>query len=131
LHAEAAKDDRVSERARRAVEVASIVVIGLAILAFGWALLQNLARFRVASAVALGIVAMAQAFALRRDFAEEGRSDRVRSTRDVALMTAILIALTYVISPQRWAIGACIATLEFAIVFELLAWFAPAPPERP
>lgn len=128
MHADAAKDEGVSERAARAVEVASIVVIGLAILAFGWALLQNLARFRVASSVVLGIVAMAQALALRRSFAG-GQSDRVRSTRDVALMTAILIAFTYVLSPQRWAIGACVATLEFAIVFELLARFVPPPPD--
>jgi hypothetical protein len=126
-----AKDGRVSERAARAIEIASIVVIGLAILTFGWALLQNLARFRVASAVALGIVALAQAFALRQGVALTGGSARIRSTRDVALMAGILIALTYVLSPQRWAIGACVTTLEFAIVLELLARFAPAPPGAP
>lgn len=118
----------MSDRAARAIEGASIILIGLAVLFFGWALLQNLAHFRAASGVALAVVAIAQAFALTRNRGAAAGPARLRSTRDVAFMATALLALTYVLAPQRWAIGACVATLEFAIVIELLTRFAPAPP---
>jgi hypothetical protein len=117
----------VSDRAARAVEIASIVVIGLAVLLAGWPLLENLARYRVPSVALLLVLAGAQAFALRRNAAAGGSASRIRATRDVAFVGAILVALAFVLSPHRWAIGASVSLVEFAIVLELLARFAPSP----
>ena len=52
----------------------------------------------------------------------------MRATRDVAFLAAIAFALVEVLAPARWAIGACISAVLFAIVLELLARLAPAPP---
>jgi len=118
----------MSERIGRAVEVASIVVIGVCILVFGWALLQNVARFHLLSAVLLVLIAGLQLAAFRRNFALGGPSARVRATRDLAFFGAACLALVEVLFAQRWAIGACISLVEFALILELFARFAPAPP---
>jgi len=118
----------MSERLGRAVEVASIVVIGCCILVFGWALLQNVARLRVPSSLVLLVLAVLQLVALRRNFAAGGPLARVRATRDLAFFGAACFALVEVLAAQRWAIGACISLVEFALILELLARLAPAPP---
>jgi hypothetical protein len=123
-----AKVGAVSERTAGVVEVASILVIGIVVLVAGWTLLENLARFRLASGAMLVVLAGAQVAALRRDFKAPGDGTRLRVTRDLAFVGATLIALAYVLVPQRWAVGASISMLEFAIVLELLTRLAPAPP---
>jgi hypothetical protein len=118
----------VGDRLGRAVEVASVVLIGCSILLFGWPLLQNLARFRLASSLVLGLLGMLQLAALRRNVAAGGPAAGVRATRDLAFLAAIAFALVEVLAPARWAIGACISAVLFAIVLELLARLTPAPP---
>ncbi len=125
-----AKDGRVSERTGRVVENVSIVVIGLAVLFYGWALVTNLARFPVAAGIALVVVGVLQSGAIRRNLAGGGPAARIRATRDVAFVAAIALALTYVLWPVRWAIGACLAATEFAIALELLARFSPSVAEE-
>jgi hypothetical protein len=125
-----AKDARVGERTGQIVETVSIVVIGLAVLFYGWALIANLARFRVPAIFALLVVLMLQTGAIRRNLAEGGHAARIRSTRDVAFVAAIVLALIDVLWPVRWAVGACVAATEFAIVLELLARFTPHPPAQ-
>lgn len=115
------------ERTAGIVETASIVVIGLAVLFYGWALIANLARFPVPAVVALLVVGVLQAGAIRRNLALGGHAARIRATRDVAFVTAIVLALIVVLWPVRWAVGACVAATEFAIVLELLARFTPDP----
>jgi len=117
----------VPERTARIVEIVSIVVIGLAVLFYGWLLIANLARFPIPAVVALVVVLVLQTGAIRRNLAEGGPAARIRSSRDVAFVAAIVLALIDVLWPVRWAVGACVAATEFAIVLELLARFTPDP----
>jgi hypothetical protein len=118
----------VSERTASAIEVASIVVIGAALLAFGWTLLENLTRFRLPAALVLAVIGALQVAALRRDLgpAAASRAASLRRTRNVLFLLATLLALTEVLAPQRWAIGACVSAVEFALVLDLLTRLAPA-----
>jgi hypothetical protein len=125
-----AKGRPVSERTAQIVESVSIIVIGLAVLLFGWALVTNLARFPVPAAIALVVVGVLQSGAIRRNLAGGGSAARIRATRDVAFVAAIALALTYIVWPVRWAIGACLAATEFAIALELLARFTPITAEE-
>ncbi len=121
----------MGERTGQIVETVSIVVIGLAVLFYGWALMANLARFRVPAIFALLVVLTLQTGAIRRNLAQGGHAARIRSTRrDVAFVAAIVLALIDVLWPVRWAVGACVAATEFAIVLELLARFTPHPPAQ-
>jgi hypothetical protein len=124
------EDADVSERTGQIVETVSIVVIGLAILFYGWALIANLARFPVPAVIALLVVLVLQSGAIRRNLAGGGHAARIRATRDVAFVGAIVLALIDVLWPVRWAVGACVAATEFAIVLELLARFSPHPPAQ-
>jgi hypothetical protein len=116
----------VSDRVSRAVELTSIVVIGLCLLAFGWLLLQNLTHFPGPSSALLVAVAVLEFFSLRSNAMAEGSQHRVRASRDAAFLVASLLALAFVLSPQRWMIGACVSMVEFGILLELLARTAPA-----
>ncbi len=112
-----------------AVELASLAVIGLAMLLFGWVVLQNVARFTTLSAAVLGVVGVLQLVSVRRNLAAGGPSARIRATRDVAFVAAAFLGMAYVLTLQRWGIGACIAAFEFGILLELLARFVPAAPD--
>jgi hypothetical protein len=118
----------VTDRFASAIELASIIVIGLCVLLFGWVLLQNVAHFGPYAAVMLVVLGTLQVIALRRNVMARGPMATVRATRDVAFVAAIVLALAEVLTRQRWAIGATIAAVEFAIVLELFARLAPAPP---
>jgi hypothetical protein len=112
----------------RAIEMASVVVIAACVLLFGWALLQNLARLGTPAAIALGVLAVVQIIALRRNAAQGAATGPLRASRDVAFVAAIVLALVEVLTRQRWAIGATIAAVEFGLMLELFAQFAPARP---
>ena len=118
----------MSERVGRAIELLSIVVIGYCVLAFGWVLLRNAGHFQVPASIVLVILAIAQIAALRRNRAAGGPAYGLRATRDVAFLAAIAFALLAVNGAPRWAIGSCIATVEFALVLEVFARLVPAPP---
>ncbi|MBV9102232.1 MAG: hypothetical protein JO060_01510 [Candidatus Eremiobacteraeota bacterium] len=111
----------MSERSAHWVELASIVVIGVALLLFGWALLQNLRHFPIPAALLLLALAVFQIGSMRRNLSSDDAGSRVRATRDGAFLVAIVLALSELFAPRRWLIGACISSVEFGIVLEVLA----------
>jgi hypothetical protein len=109
----------------RAVEAGFIVIIALAILVGGRNVLVEISRFPIVALFALVALALLELFALRRNVALGGSQARLRVTRDVAFIAAILAAAAFVSAPARWSIGAAIAAVEFGIVLELLARVNP------
>ncbi len=115
----------------RSVEAASVVVIAIAILLGGNYLLVTIARFNPLSALALLALAVSLTFAMVRSLRAGGPLVRLRASRDIAFLAGILTALAFVLHPARWALGAAIAGVEFGLVLELLARFAPSPQSDP
>lgn len=112
----------------RAWEAVFIAAIAFAILVGGRSLLAEIAQFRGPAAAALLLIAAALSFGLRRNAAPRAPAARLRATRDATFLVAILAALAFVYAPARWASGASVAALEFALALELLVRLAPAAP---
>ncbi len=112
----------------RGAEVLFLAIIGGVMLFGGPALLAELARFRGPASLALGLVGIALLFEMRRSLALGGPTARLRVSRDVAFVTALLAAIAFVLFPARWSIGTSIAAFEFGIVLELFGRLVPAPP---
>ena len=110
-------------KASHPVEIASVAAIALAILVGGQALLANLARFPFASASLLAVVAVLAVASLWRE-RRLGTLIPVRAARDSGFVAAAVLALLYVLSPQRWSLGAAVAMVEFALALELVAMIA-------
>ena len=119
----------MSSRTGRLVEIASIVVIALAILIGGRSLLVSMSAFPQAGVAILTILGISQLLALRRDRLAPGSQGRLNATRDIAFLAAVIGAIAFVASPARWSIGASIAAVEFGLALELLARLAPSEPE--
>jgi hypothetical protein len=119
----------VSPSAGRRIEIASIVVIALAILIGGRSLLVSMSAFPQAGVAILTILGIAQLLALRRDRLTAGPQGRLHATRDIAFLAAVVGAIAFVASPARWSIGASIAAVEFGLALELLTRLAPSEPE--
>lgn len=109
------------------IETISVVLIAVAVLVGGRQLLGSLVQHQVAAAIVLVVLLVAQFLALRRNYAAGGPAVRIRATRDVAFLVAVLLALILVASPQRWSIGATIAAVEFGLILDILTRFSPAP----
>ena len=62
---------------------------------------------------------------LRRGIASGGQLARLYASRDVAFLASIAGAIAFMLSPARWAFGACIAALEFGLILEIIARLAP------
>lgn len=115
----------------QAIETASIGAIALAVLLGGGSLLAGVAHFGLIAVAMLAVLGCLQIWALYRNYAAGGGRARIRATRDVAFLGAILCALLFVLSPHRWSLGATIVALECALVLELFGRFAPFEPRSP
>ena len=109
----------------RAVEIASLILIALAVLLGGRSLLVEIARFPIPAITGLGVVGLVQLLAVRRNYLAGGRPAPLRVARDVAFLAAILAALAFVAYPARWSIGAAVSATLFGLAVELLAHFSP------
>ena len=112
--------------AARAFEVAMVAVIAVAVLVGGASLLVQLTRAPLVSGICLGVLMVLVLAALRRDLVAVGLGARVRASRDVAFVAAIVAAICFVLAPARWSNGATVTALEFGFVLELLMRLAPA-----
>ncbi len=111
----------------RGAEVLFLAVIALAILVGGGSLLQQIARspFHVLVLVVLAVIGVSVVLNLRRGIASGGQLARLYASRDVAFLASIAGAIAFMLSPARWAFGACIAALEFGLILEIIARLAP------
>ncbi len=111
----------------RTVEIISIAVIALAILFGGRTVLVQISQYHGAAALGLAAIGLALTFGVRRDIGAGGPTARLAATRTIAFAAAVAAAISFVLWPARWSIGACIAALEFGLILELLGKLAPAP----
>lgn len=118
----------VPPRAARFIEMLAIIVTAVAILLGGPALLIALEHQRPAAAGALLLLAAMQLGALVRNRRSRGATAGLRSTRDLLFVIAASFAFVFVVAPARWALGSTIASIEFALVLELLAAVRPIVP---
>ncbi|MGH7757122.1 MAG: hypothetical protein ACREM8_12685 [Vulcanimicrobiaceae bacterium] len=112
----------------RIVELVSIVVIAVAVGVGGRALLEHIAHFRLIALVVLVAWSILQIGALRRNYGAGGPNLGLRATRDVVFLVAALLAVAYVFAPARWSLGACIVSIEFGLIIELLEKLTPGQP---
>ncbi len=110
----------------RAIEIGSVLLISLAVLLGGRIFLLDLTHYRGPALLVLAVLLFAQTLGLRRNYAEGGAMVRIRATRDVAFIAAIIFAFFVVLSPQRWSIGADIVAVEIGLILEMLSRFTPA-----
>jgi hypothetical protein len=109
----------------RAVETGSLVIITLVLLAGGRSLLAEMARFPAAAITGLAVVGLVQLLAVRRNYLAGGPQARLRVSRDIAFLAAIVAAIAFVAHPARWSLGAALSAVLFGLAIELLARFSP------
>jgi hypothetical protein len=112
----------------RVMEAVLIVIIMLAVLIGGRAWIVDVAQFHSVAVAVLGTIGVLVVYAFRRSYLLGGPLARLHATRDAAFLAAIAAAIAFVLSPARWALGATVVAVEFALILELLARLAPFPP---
>ena len=112
----------------RALEAVFLIVMAVAVLVGGRALVLQIAQFHGLTVSVLGVVAIVLVYAFRRNYLAGGPLVRIHATRDTAFLAAIAAAIAFVIAPARWSLGATVVALEVAIVVEFLSRIAPPPP---
>ena len=107
-----------------------MVVIAAIVLAGGNIVLGLLAEHRAFAGVALAVVVVLAFLALRRAFVANSPSARADVTKAAAYLVAAILAFVAIGLHVHWAIGACIAAAEAALVFDIVT-IAARPPARP
>ena len=111
----------------RVAEIAWMVVIAVLVAAGGNVVLGMLAMHRGFAIVALGVVVVLAFLGLRRAFVANAPTARLDVTKAAAYFVAALLAFTAIGLHVHWAIGACIAAAEAALVFDIIT-IAARPP---
>lgn len=108
----------------RLAEIGSLIVIALLVAVGGKVVLANLATHRGVAAVAIVILIVGAAVALRRTYRSPTDDTRIVITKYVAYLVAALLALWDVVAPAKWVPGSCIAAAEVALVFDMITIWA-------
>jgi len=117
------KDSRIPEIAWMVV-IAAIVALG------GNVVLGLLAEHRWFAVVALGVAVVLAFLAMRRAFVANAPTARLDVTKAAAYFVAALLAFVAIGLHVHWAIGACIAAAEAALVFDIVTIAARPPAQR-
>ena len=104
----------------RVAEMVWLVVIAILVAAGGNVVLGLLAQHRAFAEVLLLIVAIAAFFGLRRAFVANTPNARVDVSKAAAYFAAAILAFVAIGLHVHWAIGACIAAIEAALVFDII-----------
>jgi predicted permease len=115
----AVKDSRIAEIAWLAV-IAILVAVG------GNIVLALLAQHRVLAEVLLFSVVIAAFFGLRRAFLANSATARSDVTKAATYLVAAVLAFVAIGLHVHWAIGACIAAIETALIFDIITLVARA-----
>jgi hypothetical protein len=115
----------------RGVEILCLAVIAVAVLVGGRSVLVQISHYHAPAAAGLALIGVALSFGLRRELVAGGPMARLRASSAVAFAAAIVSAIAFVLWPARWSLGAAIAALEFGLILELFARFAPGTPTQP
>ncbi|HEY6233547.1 MAG TPA: hypothetical protein VIW69_00415 [Candidatus Elarobacter sp.] len=104
----------------RAAEIAWLVVIAILVALGGNVVLAMLAQHRAFAEILLLVVAIAAFFGLRRAFVANTATARSDVTKAGAYFVAAILAFVAIGLHVHWAIGACIAAIETALIFDIL-----------
>ena len=104
----------------RVAEIAWLVLIAILVAVGGNVVLALLAQHRAFAEVLLLIVAIAAFFGLRRAFVANTATARSDVTKAATYFVAAVLAFVAIGLHVHWAIGACIAAIETAIVFDVI-----------
>jgi hypothetical protein len=97
-----------------------MIVIAIVVAAGGNIVLGMLARNRGFAAVLLAIVVVLALLNLRRAFVANAPSARADVSKAGTYLVAAVFAFVAIGLHVHWAIGACIAAAEAAIVFDII-----------
>jgi hypothetical protein len=104
----------------RVAEMGWLIVIAIVVAAGGNVVLGLLAQHRAFAEVLLLIVAIAAFLGLRRAFVANSATARADVTKAAAYFAAAILAFVAIGLHVHWAIGACIAAIEAALVFDII-----------
>ena len=104
----------------RVAEIAWMAVIAVLVLFGGNVVLGLLARNRAFGTLLLAIVVVLSLLMLRRAFIANRPTVRSDLTKAGAYVSAAVLAFVAIGLHAHWAIGACIAAAEVAIVFDII-----------
>jgi hypothetical protein len=100
-------------------EMVWLIVLAILVAAGGNVVLGLLAQHRAFAEVLLLVVAIAAFFGLRRAFVANTATARADVTKAAAYFAAAILAFVAIGLHVHWAIGACIAAIEAALVFDI------------
>jgi hypothetical protein len=104
----------------RVAEIAWLVLIAIVVAVGGNIVLAMLAQHRLFAEILLLVVAIAAFFGLRRAFVANTETARSDVTKAGAYFVAAILAFVAIGLHVHWAIGACIAAIETALVFDII-----------
>jgi len=104
----------------RIAEIAWLVVIAIIVALGGNVVLAMLAQHRAFAVVLLLVVVGAAFFGLRRAFVVNTATARADVTKAATYLAAAILAFVAIGLHVHWAIGACIAAIETALVFDII-----------
>ena len=99
------------------VEAAALAVIAIAIAAGGRATLARFHAIGLPAEALLAVGLITTTVWIRRALRAGG--ERLELTRGGAYLTGLILALWATLAPARWNLGAAIAALEVAVIFDL------------
>jgi hypothetical protein len=108
----------------RAAEIAMLILIAILVALGGNIVLGLLAQHRAFAEVLLLVVAVAAFFGLRRAFAANSARARIEVTKAATYFVAAILAFVAIGLHVHWAIGATIAAVETALVFDIITMVA-------
>lgn len=108
----------------RLIEIVSLAVIALLVAVGGKAVLANLASHKAVAGLAIAVLIVGGALALRRTFRAPDDQTRVVITKYVAYLVGAVLALWEVLAPAKWLPGSCVAAIEVALVFDIITIWA-------
>ena len=111
----------------RRAEIAWLTLIAIVVAAGGNIVLGMLASHRAFAAVLLACVAVAALLALRRAVVAGTPAAPIEVTKAATYFTAAALAFVAIGLHVHWAIGACIAAVEAALVFDIITIVARRP----
>ncbi len=114
----------------RIAEIVWLALIAAVVAAGGNVALGLLALHRTFAAVLLAALAVAALFALRRAVAGGTTAAPVEVTKAATYCTAAVLAFVAIGLHVHWAIGASIAAVEAALVFDIVTIVARRAPAR-
>jgi hypothetical protein len=100
--------------------MAWLILIAIVVAFGGNIVLAMLAQHRAFAQVLLLVVVIAAFFGLRRAFLANSATARADVTKAATYFVAAILVFVAIGLHVHWAIGACIAAIETAIVFDIV-----------